>query len=157
MILHLNLSTHTTFLEVRQFLEALAPSRSEAHMGRTLLRRFSYWKLRKRAERGLLRTCLHRTTGLSRSQVAQLIAAYKSFPARPTRNEPSVGNSRAGFDERGEVSRLKWSARHKWTGLDAGVRDPTTPQAARLPATLHGRRREKGTASPPVSSAPCGR
>ena len=89
MILHLNLATHTTFLEVRQFLEALAPSRSEAYVGRTL-RRFSYWKLRKRAERGLLRTCLHRTTELSR---AQLVAAYKSSPTRTTRNEPRVGKS----------------------------------------------------------------
>ncbi len=44
-------------------------------MGRTL-RCFSYWKLNKRAERGLLRTYLQLTTGVSRAQVARLIAAY---------------------------------------------------------------------------------
>ena len=83
MILQLDLATHRTLAEVRQFLEAtppeaaLAPSRTEAyeHVGRTL-RRFSYWKLNKRAERGLLRTYLQRTTGLSRAQVARLITAY---------------------------------------------------------------------------------
>ena len=77
MILQIDLATHRSLAEVRQFLEALAPSRAEAyaHVGRTL-RRFSYWKLNKRAERGLLRTNLQRTTGLSRSQVARLIAAY---------------------------------------------------------------------------------
>ena len=53
--------------------------------------RFSYWKLRKRAERGLPRIGLHRTTGLLRAQVTRLIAASKSFPTRTTRNEPSVG------------------------------------------------------------------
>ncbi len=81
--MQLDLATHRTLAEVRQFLEAtppeaaLAPSRpaAYAHVGRTL-RRFSYWKLKKRAERGLLRTYLQRTTGLSRSQVARLITAY---------------------------------------------------------------------------------
>ena len=83
MILQIDLATHTTLAEVRQFLEAtppeaaLAPSRAEAygHVERTL-RRFAYWKLPTRAERGLLRTYLQRTTGLSRAQVARLIAAY---------------------------------------------------------------------------------
>ncbi len=75
--MRLDLATHRTLAEVRQFLEALAPSRAEAyaHVERTV-RRFSYWKLHKRAERGLLRTYLQRTTGLSRAQVARLIAAY---------------------------------------------------------------------------------
>ena len=81
--MQIDLATHRTLADVRQFLEAtppeatLAPSRTEAyaHVERTV-RRFSYWKLPKRAERGLLRTYLQRTTGLSRAQVARLIAAY---------------------------------------------------------------------------------
>ena len=67
VILQLDLATHTTLAEVRQFPEAYA------HVGRTL-RRFSHWKLGKCAERGLLRAYLRRTTGLSRAQVARLIA-----------------------------------------------------------------------------------
>ena len=84
MILQLDLATHTTWEQVRQFLEAtppegaLAPTRAEAygHVGRTL-RRFSYWKASK-AEKGLLRAYLQRTTGFSRAQTARLIAAYRA-------------------------------------------------------------------------------
>ena len=80
--MRLDLATHKTLAEVRQFLEAtppeaaLAPPRAEAyaHVERTL-RRFSYWTAHK-PERGLLRAYLQRTTGLSRAQVARLIAAY---------------------------------------------------------------------------------
>ena len=66
--MQLDLATHRTLAEVRQFLEATPPeaalSRAEAyaHVERTI-RRFSYWKLHKRAERGLQRTYLQRTTG----------------------------------------------------------------------------------------------
>ncbi len=38
------------------------------------------------------------------------------------------GNSRAVFDERGVVSRFKWSARHRWTGT--GCRDPESLHAS---------------------------
>ena len=64
--MQIDLATHRTLADVRQFLKATSLSRTEAYapVGRTR-RRFAYWKLGKRAERGLLRPCLHRTTGLS--------------------------------------------------------------------------------------------
>ena len=63
MILRLDLETHKTLAEVRQFLEA-PPPEAYAHVERTL-RRFSYWTAHK-PERGLLRAYLQRTTGWSR-------------------------------------------------------------------------------------------
>ena len=98
--MQIDLATHTTLAEVRQFLEATppeaarAPARKEAyaHLGRTLAR-FSYWK-RSKAEKGLLRAYLQRTTGLSRAQTARLIKTYlaegqladgRKGPAQPFR------------------------------------------------------------------------
>ena len=80
--MHLDLETHTTLDDVRGFLAgnpertALLPERKQAyaHIGR-VLRRFSYWRLGK-ADKGLLRCYLTRTTGLSRAQLARLIARY---------------------------------------------------------------------------------
>ena len=84
MVLHLDLETHTTREDIRGFLEGtaegavLVPGRKEAyeHIGR-VLRRFSYWRLGK-ADKGLLRRYLARTTGLSRAQLARLIARYRA-------------------------------------------------------------------------------
>ena len=98
--MQIDLATHTTLAEVRQFLEATppeaarAPARKEAyaHLGRTLAR-FAYWK-RSKAEKGLLRAYLQRTTGLSRAQTARLIKTYlaegqladgRKGPAQPFR------------------------------------------------------------------------
>ena len=80
--MQIDLAPHTTSAEVRQFLGATppevacAPSHKEAyaHLGRTLAR-FAYWK-RSKAEKGLLRAYLQRTTGLSRAQTARLIKTY---------------------------------------------------------------------------------
>ncbi len=80
--MHLELETHRTLEQVRLFVEgsagtaALAPQREAAyrHIG-SVLARFGYWRLGK-AERGLLRRYLQRTTGLSRAQLARLIARY---------------------------------------------------------------------------------
>ena len=86
--------------EVRAFVAATAsgaalkPGREEAygHIGRTL-RRFAYWRLGK-AERGLLKRYLERSTGLSRAQVGRLVKRYleageladrRRGPARPFR------------------------------------------------------------------------
>ena len=78
MILRLDLATHKTLAELRQFLEALAPSRAEAYaLVERTMRRFSYWTAHK-AERGLLRSYLERTTGLSRAQVPRMIAAHSA-------------------------------------------------------------------------------
>ena len=80
--MHLDLETHSTLDDVRGFLAgnpegtALVPERKQAYaqIGR-VLRRFSYWRLGK-ADKGLLRCYLARTTGLSRAQLARLIARY---------------------------------------------------------------------------------
>ena len=84
MILQLDLATHSTLDDLRTFLEGhpdeavRVPPRAEAydHIGR-VLRRFSYWRL-QRAERGLVRRYLVCTTGLSRAQVARLLARYRA-------------------------------------------------------------------------------
>ena len=71
-----DLATHTTLAEMRQLLEALAPSRTleYGHLGSTL-RRFSHWNMRKTVDRGLVRSYVQCTTGLSHTQVARLIAS----------------------------------------------------------------------------------
>ena len=82
MILHIELESHTNLEHVREFLTGkatgmvLIPDRKEAyeHIKR-VLRRFSYWRLGK-ADKGLLRCYLLRTTGLSRTQLARLVARY---------------------------------------------------------------------------------
>ena len=82
MILHIELEFHTNLEHVREFLTGnatgmvLIPDRKEAyeHIKR-VLRRFSYWRLGK-ADKGLLRCYLLRTTGLSRAQLARLVARY---------------------------------------------------------------------------------
>ncbi len=82
MILHIELESHTNLERVREFLTGkatgivLIPDRKEAyeHIKR-VLRRFSYWRLGK-ADKGLLRCYLLRTTGLSRAQLARLVARY---------------------------------------------------------------------------------
>ena len=48
--------------------------RPTAHIGK-VLRRFSYWKL-GRADKGLVRRYLERTTGLSRAQLTRLVGRY---------------------------------------------------------------------------------
>ena len=80
--MHLDLETHSSLDALRGFLAGNAeetvqvPERKQAyaHLGR-VLRRFSYWRL-KRADKGLVRRYLARTTGLSRAQLARLIARY---------------------------------------------------------------------------------
>ena len=80
--MHIELETHTRLEELRSFLAGnaegavLVPARKQAceHIARVLLR-FSYWKLGK-ADKGLLRRYLARTTGLSRAQLARLIRRY---------------------------------------------------------------------------------
>ena len=80
--MHLDLDTHLSLDAVRQFLDgtppgaALVPEREQAyaHIGR-VLRRFAYWKLAK-ADKGLLRCYLERTTGLSQAQLTRLIKRY---------------------------------------------------------------------------------
>ncbi len=80
--MHLDLEAHSSLDDVRAFLAgnpegtALVPERKQAyaHIGR-VLRRFSYWRLGK-PDKGLLRSYLARTTGLSRAQLARLIARY---------------------------------------------------------------------------------
>ena len=82
MILQLDLETHSTLDDLRAFLAgnpagaALVPERKQAYaqIGR-VMRRFSYWQLGK-ADKGLVRCYLGRTTGLSRAQLARLIARY---------------------------------------------------------------------------------
>ena len=125
MILQIDLATHTTLAEVRQFLEALAPSRAEAyaHVERTL-RQFSYWKLPKKAERGLLRTYLQRTTGLSRAQVARLIAAYLASQGAEVLHEvlpvaPALGRSGRAFAATGDGLHLSLDIN---LGIDVGRR-----------------------------------
>ena len=80
--MHIELETHTRLEDLRSFLAGnaegavLVPARKQAyeHIAR-VLRRFSYWKLGK-ADKGLLRRYLARTTGLSRAQLARLIRRY---------------------------------------------------------------------------------
>lgn len=80
--MHLDLETHKSLDDVRQFLASTAPGAALAlerkqayeHLGR-VLRRFAYWKLAK-ADKGLLRGYLERTTGLSQSQLTRLIQRY---------------------------------------------------------------------------------
>ena len=80
--MHLDLETHSSLDDLRGFLAGnadetvLVPERKRAyaHIGR-VLRRFSYWRL-ERADKGLVRSYLVRTTGLSRAQLARLIARY---------------------------------------------------------------------------------
>ena len=84
MILQRGLATHSTLDDLRMFLEGNSEGtvrvqpRAEAyaHVGR-VLRRFSYWRL-QRAERGLVRCYLGRTTGLSLAQLARLLARYRA-------------------------------------------------------------------------------
>ena len=82
MILHIELESHTNLEHVREFLASkatgmvLIPDRKEAYKHiKRVLRRFSYWRLGK-ADKGLLRCYLLRTTGLSRAQLARLVARY---------------------------------------------------------------------------------
>ena len=80
--MHLDLETHSSLDDLRGFLAGnadetvLVPERKRAyaHIGR-VLRRFSYWRL-ERADKGLVRSYLVRTTGLARAQLARLIARY---------------------------------------------------------------------------------
>ena len=80
--MQLDLETHKSLDDVRQFLAstppgaALALERKQAyeHLSR-VLRRFAYWQLGK-ADKGLLRGYLERTTGLSQSQLTRLIRRY---------------------------------------------------------------------------------
>ena len=80
--MHIELETHMTLDDLRGFLEGnaegavLVPDRKQAyeHIGQ-VLQRFSYWCLGK-ADKGLLRRYLARTTGISRAQLARLIARY---------------------------------------------------------------------------------
>ena len=80
--MHIELDAHTSLEDLREFLAGNpqgtvpGPGRKQAceHIGR-VLRRFSYWKLGK-ADKGLLRRYLARTTGLSRAQLARLIRRY---------------------------------------------------------------------------------
>ena len=80
--MHIDLESHTTLEDLRGFLAGnaegavLIPDRKRAygHIAR-VLRRFSYWT-RGKADKGLLRRYLARTTGLSRAQLARLVARY---------------------------------------------------------------------------------
>lgn len=83
--MQLDWATRTTLEQVRSFPEtppqgALAPSRAEtyAQVVRTL-RPFSYWKASK-ADKGLLRANLQRTTGFLRAQTARLMKAGRPAP-----------------------------------------------------------------------------
>ena len=80
--MHLDLETHSSLDDLRGFVAGnadetvLVPERKRAYaqIGR-VLRRFSYGRL-ERADKGLVRSYLVRTTGLSRAQLARLIARY---------------------------------------------------------------------------------
>ena len=80
--MHIDLDSLTSLEDLPGFLAGNpqgtvpGPGRKQAceHVGR-VLRRFSYWKLGK-ADKGLLRRCLARTTGLSRTQLTRLIRRY---------------------------------------------------------------------------------
>ena len=82
MIVQLDLETHKTLDDVREFLAGtaqaatLAPSQKQAyaHLER-VLRRFGYWRLGK-PDKGLLRRYLDRSTGLSPAQLTRLIRCY---------------------------------------------------------------------------------
>ena len=92
MILEIDLATHTTLAEVRQFLEATPREAAYAHLRRTLAR-LACWK-RSKADKGLLRAYPQRTKRLSCAQPARLIATdlahgrladERKDPARPFR------------------------------------------------------------------------
>ena len=80
--MQLDLESHKSLEAVRGLLagsrdeSVLVPGRKAAyaHIGK-VLRRFSYWKL-GRADKGLVRRYLERTTGLSRAQLTRLVGRY---------------------------------------------------------------------------------
>lgn len=80
--MQLDLESHKGLEDLRGFLagsrdeSVLVPGRKAAyaHIGK-VLRRFSYWKL-GRADKGLVRRYLQRTTGLSRAQLTRLVRRY---------------------------------------------------------------------------------
>ena len=166
MILHIELESHTNLEHVREFLTGnatgmvLIPGRKEAyeHIKR-VLRRFSYWRLGK-ADKGLLRCYLLRTTGLSRAQLARLVARYladgelrdrrrgaaRPFPAalRAVRHLAASRDRRATRDAFGAGH-----AQDPGTGLDSvpgrAVRAPGGPFERATCTTCGTRRRIGGT------------
>ena len=80
--MQLDLESHKSLEDLRGFLagsrdeSVLEPGRKAAYaqIGK-VLRRFSYWKL-GRADKGLVRRYLQRTTGLSRAQLTRLVGRY---------------------------------------------------------------------------------
>ena len=80
--MQLDLESHKSLEDLRGFLagsrdeSVLVPGRKAAYaqIGK-VLRRFSYWKL-GRADKGLVRRYLQRTTGLSRAQLTRLVGRY---------------------------------------------------------------------------------
>ena len=97
--MQLDLESHKSLEAVRGLLagsrdeSVLVPGRKAAyaHIGK-VLRRFSYWKL-GRADKGLVRRYLERTTGLSRAQLTRLAGRYLAEGEPVDRRQESTHES----------------------------------------------------------------